>query len=193
MTESEGTPCNYRDIPTVEATPENIADYGVMFGERAHKAGLPIPFYKGSVEEGANLDFQYRGRAVVRMARIHHRAPEIILLERHMHMTQLFVGLGAAPYAMVLGKPNHDSGADKPDLDNVVAFRMPPGHGVMIHAGTWHDFPMAIDESVMVLTMNSSEVVETLAATPEPMELNDGDVYKIDVRARTGTVPKVSF
>ena len=51
MTESEGTPCNYRDIPTVEATPENIADYGVMFGERAHKAGLPIPFYKGSVEE----------------------------------------------------------------------------------------------------------------------------------------------
>ena len=52
---------------------------------------------------------------------------------------------------------------------------------------------MAIDEPVMVLTMNSSEVVETLAATPEPMELDDGDVYKIDVWARTGTVPKVPF
>ena len=110
-----------------------------------------------------------------------------------MHMTQLFVGLGAAPYAMVLGKPNHEQGRDKPELDSVVAFRMPPGHGVMIHAGTWHDFPMAIDESIMVMTMNSEEVVKTLAATPEPMELDEGDVYKIDVRARTGTVPKVPF
>ena len=45
---------------------------------------------------------------------------------------------------MVLAKPTEDRRMNVPDLENVVAFKLPPGHGVMIHEGTWHDFPMAI-------------------------------------------------
>ena len=115
-------------------------------------------------------------------------------MERHLNMTQLFVGLGSAPFVMVLGKPNQAMGATEPDLDEVAAFRLPPGHGIMIHAGTWHDFPMAFDgKPVVVLTMNSEQVVATLASAAGPQELNAGDVYKIDIPARTGKVLRVPF
>ena len=138
-----------------------------------------------------NLPFLYHGKAVVRTARIHPRQGEVTWLERHLRMTQLFVGLGDAPLAMVLGKPNHAHGDVVPAIEDVVAFVLPPGHGVLIHAGTWHDFPMAIDRPVTVLTANSEEVVEALAAQKTPAEMDEGDVYKIDVRKRTGVTLRV--
>src|SRR4051812_26020628 len=105
-------------VPVVDATRENIADYGLLIGLDVPNAGLAIPFYKGSVIEGHNLPFVCNGRAVVRTAQIHKRANEVRWLERHMRMTQLFVGLGDAPFVMVLGKPTHKSGASAPDLDD---------------------------------------------------------------------------
>ncbi len=42
-----------------------------------------------------------------------------------MNMTQLFVGLGDQPFAMVLGKPTRQRGMDTPDLDNVRCFVVP--------------------------------------------------------------------
>ena len=59
---------DYVDVPLVDATPENTAAYGLMIGDSVHRPGLSIPFYKGSVEEGENLDFVYNERAVVRTA-----------------------------------------------------------------------------------------------------------------------------
>lgn len=181
------------EIPFVDANPENMQDYGVMITEAVYRPGLSIPFYKGSVEEGQNLDFKYTGQAVIRTARISHRSPEITWLERHLNMTQIFVGLGTSPFAMVLGKPNQATGHDVPCLEDVCAFRIPAGHGVMIHAGTWHDFPMAIVDPVTVLTMNSDEVVHALANAKSADEMDAGDVYKIDIRRRTGRTLKVPF
>ncbi|MDD2746665.1 MAG: ureidoglycolate lyase [Acidithiobacillus ferrooxidans] len=183
----------YVDVPLLDATPENLAEYGVMIGEAVHRPGLSIPFYKGSVEEGQNLDFEYTGRAVVRTARISHRNPEITWLERHLNMTQIFVGLGSIPFAMVLGKPNQGNGENVPRLEDVRAFRIPAGQGVMIHVGTWHDFPMSIGDPVTVMTMNSDEVVTALANAQAADEMDDGDVYKIDIQRRTGRVLRVPF
>lgn len=174
------------EVPVVPATAEAVADYGLFIGTEVPQAGLGIPFYKGAVEEGHNFAFRCNGRAVIRSARIHRRSPEVTWLERHMRMTQLFVGLGDQPFAMVLGKPTHQRGLDAPDLDDVRCFVLPPGHGIMIHEGTWHDFPLAVAGPVTVLTANSEEVVEALASMREPTEMNHGDVYKIDIRARLG-------
>ncbi len=184
---------NTREVPVVHATRENTIDYGVFIGTDVPNAGLTIPFYKGAVEEGFNLPFEYTGTAVVRTARIHPRPGAITWLERHLRMTQLFVGLGDAPLCMVLGKPTHQRGMDVPDLDDVVAFVLPPGHGIMIHAGTWHDFPMAIDRPVTVLTANSAEVVEALASQKEAEEMDRGDVRKIDIVRHTGTAIHVTL
>ncbi|HEY8376599.1 MAG TPA: ureidoglycolate lyase [Nannocystis sp.] len=174
------------DVPVVPGTREAVADYGLFIGTDVPNAGLTIPFYRGAVEEGHNFPFRCRGRAVIRSARIHRRPPEVTWLERHMHMTQLFVGLGDQPFAMVLGKPTHARGLDTPDLDDVRCFIFPPGHGIMIHEGTWHDFPLAVADPVTVLTANSEEVVDALAAMQEPVEMDHGDVFKIDIRKRMG-------
>ncbi len=181
------------EVPVVHATRENIAEYGVFIGTDVPNSGLTIPFYKGAVEEGFNLPFEYHEHAVIRTARIHPRPGQITWLERHLRMTQLFVGLGDAPLALVLGKPNQDQGKDVPDLDQVKAFIVPPGHGVMIHFGTWHDFPMAIDRPVTVLTANSAEVVEALATQQAAEEMDRGDVRKIDILRHTGCVLEVKL
>ncbi len=177
-------------LALLEARRENTAGYGVFIGTDVPAAGLSIPFYKGAVEEGHNLPFAYHERATVRSARIHPRPAEVIWLERHLRMTQLFVGLGDAPFAMVLGQPT--AGA-LPDLDNVACFRFPAGHGILLHAGTWHDFPLALERPVSVLTLNSEEVVLALAAQQAPAEMDCGDVFKIDVLKRLGRVVRVAF
>ena len=176
------------DVPIVQATRENTAEYGLFIGTDVPNAGLTIPFYKGAVEEGHNLPFECTGNAVIRTARISKRSPEVKWLERHMDMTQLFIGLGDQPFAMVLGKPNHSEGKKTPDLDQVKCFVLPAGHGIMIHKGTWHDFPLAVDKPVTVLTANSPEVVDALASMSDASEMDHGDVYKIEIQKHTGKI-----
>lgn len=173
-------------VPLTQATPENLAEFGLYMGSEVPESGLTIPFYKGSVQEGHNFKFEYRGDAVIRSAKIGKRNPQLDWLERHLYMTQLFVPLGTRGYIMVLAPPNHEEGKNTPDLDKVKAFQFEPGVGLMLHRGTWHDFPFAVDGDVTVLTANSSEVVEALKNCPSPRELFDGDVYKINLPARLG-------
>jgi len=167
----------------VDATRENVAPVGLLIGTDVPNAGLSIPFYKGSVKEGRNIPFEYEGKAVIRTAQIHPRSGHVVWLERHMRMTQLFIGLGSTPFVMVLAPPN---AKDTPDVEHAVAYRFPGGHGILIHKGTWHDFPMAIREPVTVLTANSEEVVQALASMKEPREMDHGDVYKIELQKRLG-------
>ncbi len=181
------------EAPIVEATRENVSEYGLFIGTDVPNAGLSIPFYKGSVQEGHNLPFECTGSAVIRTARISKRDPEVYWLERHMNMTQLFIGLGDQPFAMVLGKPNHAQGAKAPDLAQVKCFIFPAGHGIMLHKGTWHDFPLCVKDPVTVLTANSPEVVDALASMASASEMDHGDVYKIEIKKHTGKILKAKI
>ena len=175
-------PMEFIDLPLVHASAQNVTDFGLFVGTDVPNAGLTIPFYKGSVEEGHNIPFECHGRAVIRTARISRRAPEVTWLERHLRMTQLFVGLGDQPFAMVLAPPSEA----EPDLQAARCVVFPPGHGILLHKGTWHDFPLCVDQPVTCLTANSEEVVAALAAMKEPVEMKHGDVFKIDIGARLG-------
>ena len=181
------------EAPVVQATRENTVDYGLFIGTDVPNSGLTIPFYKGTVEEGYNLPFECAGSAVVRSARISRRDGNVVWLERHLKMTQLFIGLGDQPFAMVLGKPNHESGENVPRLEDLRCFVFPPGHGIMLHKGVWHDFPLAVNDPVTCLTMNSPEVVEALAGMKEPDEMDHGDVYKINIKKRIGVTLLVNL
>ncbi len=171
-------------IPVKEASEDLLAPYGIFLGESVHRPGLSIPFYQGAVEEGANLDFVCSGQSVIRTARISPRNTEVIWLEYHAILTQVFIGLGTQPFVMVLGRPQKE--ARIPDLNQVEAFLFPPGHGVLLGQRVWHDFPMAVSEPVTIFTINSEEVVEALASQPHPADMNRGDVYKIHVKTHTG-------
>lgn len=177
-------------IPVIPATEETIAPFGMLLSPNVLKPGLPIPFYQGSVEEGANLDFVCNGRPVIRTARISYREPEVIWLEHHKILTQVFIGLGNIPFVMVLGEPTSES---VPDLTRVKAFYFPGGHGVMLWQKVWHDFPLAVSEPVTIFTINSEEVVDALASQPVPQDMATGDVYKLHVKTHTGKTIRVSF
>ncbi|MDX2270973.1 MAG: ureidoglycolate lyase [Cyanobacteriota bacterium] len=175
------------NIPVVDATHENVKPYGQLFGDDVAKPGLGIPFYAGRVLEGENIDFVYHGQAVIRTAKILPGYPPLLWLERHLRMTQLFVGLGSEPFIMVMAPPNHEQGKNQPDLDQVMALRFPPGHALLIHQGTWHDFPIACERPVVIMTANSDEVVTALAEMGTAAEMDQGDVFKISLRQRLGT------
>jgi ureidoglycolate lyase len=174
-------------IPVIDATPDNTRPYGYLLGDDVAKPGLGIPFYQGRVLEGENVDFVYRGNAVFRTAKILPGYPPIAWLERHRHMTQLFIGLGQEPFIMVMAPPNHEQGQDLPDLSQVQALRIPPGHALLLHIGTWHDFPIACDRPVVILTANSDEVVTALSQMQGADEMDQGDVYKISLSKRLNT------
>jgi ureidoglycolate lyase len=182
-----------RELELVDATPDNIRAVAELIGPDDFQPGLGIPFYTGAVIEGQPIDFHHTGRAVIRCAKVFRRAPNVTWLERHMHLSQLFIGLGNKPYLMVLAPPNHEQGKDTPDVDQAKTYRIPPGTALLLHLGTWHDFPIAAEDEATVITMNSEEVVQALAEMPAPAEMRQGDVYKINVAERTGVQLVVQY
>jgi ureidoglycolate lyase len=171
------------DVPAVDATPESVAPFGVLVREEV-TAAIDIPYYRGRVIEGGDLGFTYNGEACLRTAQIVPGDPTVAWLERHLLLTQLFVGLGTNGFAMILVPPNHESGKDLPDLSDAVTFRFPPGSALLLHRGTWHDFPLATEGPVTLLIANSREVIDALQAAGRPRELHEGDVHKISLEDR---------
>lgn len=175
------------EITITDATEAAVAPFGTLVSTEVTQ-GMDIPFYRGRVVEGGDIGFRYRGEAALRTAQIlpTEEADEVLWLERHLHLTQLFVDISSAPFVMVLAPPNHESGAELPDLDRAVALRFPPSSALLLHAGTWHDFPIAEAQPVTVLVANSKEVVDALQHGG-PRELDEGDVWKISLAQRFGT------
>jgi ureidoglycolate lyase len=173
------------EIPTIDATPDTVAPFGVLVHQQVTQA-MDIPYYKGRVIEGGDLGFQYHGKACLRTAQVLPGDTTVAWLERHLLLTQLFVGLGGSAFSMILAPPNHESGADLPDLSAAQTLRFPPSSALLLHPGTWHDFPLAVDGPVTLLIANSQEVVDALQAVGEPRELHEGDVHKVSLRDRFG-------
>jgi ureidoglycolate lyase len=185
---------NTIELKPIPANSETTREFGTFIGEEINQGEIIIPFYKNSVEEGDNFKFQYRDRVVLRTVRIHPSGYEVRWLERHMHLTQLFVGIGQSPFLMVLSPPTNSTPAlpeDLPCLDEVTCFSFSPGTGIILDLGVWHDFPLAISAPVTCLTANSAEVVEALQKIEEPQEMNFGDIYKISLVGRFGTTVKI--
>lgn len=172
-------------LQMTDATAAAVEGYGLFIGEEVGAARLPIPFYD-HVEEGANIPFEYQDHAVIRTARIHPADKPCIWLEYHDRMRQLFVGLGTADFAIILGKPTTagPDGERLPDPSSLRCLRFKPGTGMLLEKGTWHDFPRAIDRPVTCLTANSAEVVQALAEMEAPGEMSHGDVHKISLPRR---------
>ena len=93
--------------------------------------------------EGGDLGFRYNGQACLRTAQILPGDPTVSWLERHLLLTQLFVGLGTDEFLMVLAPPNHDSGADLPDLSAVVDALQGAGGPRELHEGDVHKISLA--------------------------------------------------
>lgn len=177
-------------LKPIPANPETTRGYGTFIGEEINQGKINIPFYEHSVEEGDNFKFQYRDRVVLRTVRIHPGICEVKWLERHLHLTQLFLGIGQCPFLMVLSPPTSGTPA-LPRLNEVVCFSFSPGTGIILDLGVWHDFPLAISAPVTCLTANSAEVVEALQQLKEPQEMDFGDINKISLLGRFDLTIKI--
>ena len=93
----------------------------------------------------------------------------------------------------MLGEPTQDRedldehSRSLPDLDTVKAFIIPPGCGIIIKKGTWHDFPVSCGPPLTAFIINTMEVVEALAAMPAPAPMDQGDCYKIRCSDKFGS------
>ncbi|MCZ8132487.1 MAG: ureidoglycolate lyase [Steroidobacteraceae bacterium] len=172
-----------RSLPLVDATPEAIAPYGALLA-----AGLGgsrrTRFYDDAVELHDTPAFQSDGDTCLSVATVRPRAPEVRWLERHFKHTQAFLPLNARPYVVVCAPPS--SGASGgPDLDAVRAFRFRAGHGFLMHVGTWHEFPFAIDVPVEMVVVLRNETNRDLDAF-ENGEALGADLEKRAVAQRWG-------
>jgi ureidoglycolate lyase len=173
------------------ATADALRPFGLLLPAESSRS-LPIPYYPGRVEEGALLDLRYRGRLVARTATIHPGDEPARWLERHLHLNQLFVNLSIAPFAMILAPPNHQAGCSLPDVDSCAAFSFPPASALLLHRGTWHDFPIALTSKIVILTFSSEEVIEALTEVSAPGEIHKNDVEKIALGQRFGLELRLS-
>jgi nicotinamidase-related amidase len=185
--------CMDEVIELVLATKENTKNVGwfITDGDHSIDDEVSIPFYE-TVKEGHNFQHaDWKDQPVVRQASIKWRDDfAISWMERHMEMTQGFLLVGKAPGLLVLGEATHERTDLKedercwPDPTRMKGYIIPPGCGIIIKKGVWHDFPVSVGPELTVFIMNTKEVVDALMSMKEPAPMNFGDCYKVRMADR---------
>lgn len=175
-------------VELVLATKENTISVGwfITDGEHSIEEVVRIPFYE-TVTEGHNFqNADWKDQPVVRQANIKWRDDfSISWMERHMEMTQGFLLVGKAPGLLVLGEPTHEridlteEERNWPDPTRTKGYIIPPGCGIIIKKGVWHDFPVSVGPELTVFIINTREVVDALMSMNEPAPMNFGDCFKV--------------
>lgn len=173
---------NTQQLEVETATPANVAPYGVLFGAQGDSAPRHSAFYGDAVELWTPGQFQSDADTCLSLARVHPRGNEVIWMERHFKHTQTFIPLGGAPFIVVLGTPTR---GNTPDPATVRALRFDGHAGFMMHIGTWHEFPFAVNESADMIVVLRNETNRDLEVR-ENDEAIGGDLEKRNMRARLG-------
>ncbi|KAL3804428.1 hypothetical protein HJC23_011356 [Cyclotella cryptica] len=176
-------------IELVLATEESTKEVGWLIDDSVDFTTnrINIPFYS-HVTEGAIIDSAEWDDPVVRMAKVKWSdSCRILWFERHMETTQGFMMVGQNPGLLILGEPTHDrhdlteEERMLPDYNRVRGYIIPPGCGIIIKKGVWHDFPLSVGPELTIFTINTRQVVEALTSMKEPAPMDFGDCYKIRI------------
>jgi ureidoglycolate lyase len=90
------------------------------------------------------VPFEFDGNPEVAVVRFPYQKMRFSAFERHHRVTQGFVMLEGRAAILIAAPPT--LGRDRPEAEDVAAFRMRPGEGIVFHRGTWHTlvrFPVA--------------------------------------------------
>lgn len=171
-----------KQIAVQDATPETVAPYGALIGA-AIGASRRTLFYDSAVELFEAPVFHSDADTCLAVARIHPRPGEIKFLERHFKHTQAFLPLSGAPYVVVLAPPT--PGRDVPDPADIRAFRFRGDQGFLMHVGTWHEFPFAVDAALDMVVVLRNETNRDLEAIQNGEAVGE-DLEKRNVSQRFG-------
>ena len=171
-----------RRLPVESATPKSVAPFGTLVAADPARSPRTGVFYGDAVELWAQDRFVSDADTCLSVARVHPRPCEVVWMERHFKHTQTFVSLGGRPFVMVLGAP---TSGPAPDPADVRAIFFDGQAGFMMHIGTWHEFPFAIDQTTDMLVILRNETNRNLDVS-ENDEVEGDDLEKRNVRTRLG-------
>ena len=146
-------------ITPIPITKENFAKYGDMISTKDIK---PLEINNGYAKrfDGiANLDTsKNNGETTISIFSALKRTfpMNIDMMEQHPLGSQAFIPMKETTFLSFVA-PN----GEKPDLDKIEAFIIPPGLGVNYKTGTWH-FPLIATEDMNFLVVDRKGVGDNL-------------------------------
>ena len=173
---------DFRDLVLEEADGVSIAPFGELLGVDRGRPTSRTRFYDDAVELVEKAPFRSDADTCLSIARVRPRPFEVTWMERHFKHTQVFLPLNHQPYAVVLAPPN---GASLPDLDRVRAFRFAGDCGLLMHVGTWHEFPFALQAPADMVVILRHETNRNLDAIANGEAVGE-DLEKRNLKRRLG-------
>jgi len=173
---------DFRDLPLEDADAASIAPFGELLGVGRGRPSTRTRFYDDADQLVEKAPFRSDADTCLSIARVRPRPFEVTWMERHFKHTQVFLPLSREPYAVVLAPPNADS---LPDLSQVRAFRFPGDCGLLMHVGTWHEFPFALRAPSDMVVILRHETNRNLDAIADGEAVGE-DLEKRNVRRRFG-------
>ncbi|MEB3828903.1 ureidoglycolate lyase [Phormidium sp. CCY1219] len=125
MTESK----TLRQLPAQWVTPENFQDYGQVIFPASD--GEPDP----NNEAQLNLE---NGTPRLYIMRLDCRGRKFHQIARHVECTQCLGAREGKDWFIAVAPPSQ---GDRPDLDRLMAFRIPGDCFIKLEMGTWHAGP----------------------------------------------------
>lgn len=171
-----------RELVLEDATPENFAPFGRMITASAGGDARSTAFYENKVEVRDAGAMVTDDQACIVLAHVLPREPQVQWMERHFKHEQMFVSLGESEFVIVVAPPNEEA---LPDLDAVRAFRFGGPSPVVLHLGTWHEFPFALSQPVDLAVFLREETNRDLEAQKDG-EAVGGDLEKRRIDRRCG-------
>lgn len=172
----------YLDLRLEEATAASIAPFGELLGVGHGRPTSRTRFYQDAVELVEKAPFVSDADTCLSIARVRPRPFEVTWMERHFKHTQVFLPLNHQPYAVVVAPPTAGS---LPELDAARAFRFAGDCGFMMHLGTWHEFPFALQSPADMVVILRNETNRNLDAVADG-EAVGGDLEKRNMQRRFG-------
>jgi ureidoglycolate lyase len=172
------------------ASAQALAEFGAILGSASGAKPVAVDFYQGAVKMSYPGRFECDHPVEITLAHVEPRAGEVRYMERHVQHTQAFIPLGGKPFIAVMAPP---SDGEMPDLDRLRAFRFDGSAGFVMHRGTWHEFPFAIEADTQILVILSSQTGYDLQAKDAvTQEAHGPDLDKKDICARSGMIFRFS-
>jgi len=173
----------YRDLFLEDASAASIAPFGELLGVDRGRPTTRTRFYDDAVELVEKPPFVSDADTCLSIARVRPRPFEVTWMERHFKHTQVFLPLSREPFAVVLAPPT--PAGNLPDLAAVRAFRFAGDCGLMMHLGTWHEFPFALQAPADMVVILRNETNRNLDAIEDGEAVGE-DLEKRNVRRRFG-------
>lgn len=179
----EGVAVTRREIPLLDATPENFKPFGTILGadSKPVETGAGARYASLRVSNPAT-NFTSDDDTCMIVLTYNPRPLECEFLERHYKHTQVFIPLEGKPLVGFFAPA--DETKEEPDLDKLVALRFNGSAGFVMNKGVWHEQPNCLQPDTKAICVLRKETVRELKPVPNSRECHGEDIDKIDIKAR---------